>query len=103
MVVIFSYLDENEEVKVSLVNKQWFHVTNNEIRNVSIKWPLQRNQDVQNLMNRFSKLKNIDIEYRGGGDDDAEHYAFSVAEAIFVGWFTFEYVIRFVAAPQKWR
>ena len=47
--------------------------------------------------------KNIDIEYRGGGDDDDEHYAFSVAEAIFVGWFTFEYVIRFVAAPQKWR
>jgi len=49
------------------------------------------------------KNKNIDIEYRGGGDDDDEHYAFSVAEAIFVGWFTFEYVIRFVAAPQKWR
>ena len=47
--------------------------------------------------------KNIDIEYRGGGDDDDEHYAFSVAEAIFVGWFTFEYIIRFVAAPQKWR
>ena len=47
--------------------------------------------------------KNIDIEYRGGGDEDDEHYAFSVAEAIFVGWFTFEYIIRFVAAPQKWR
>merc|ERR1712223_1372018 len=47
--------------------------------------------------------KNIDIEYRGGGDEDDEHYAFSVAEAIFVGWFTFEYIIRVVAAPQKWR
>ena len=26
---------------------------------------------------------------------------FEVAEAVFVGWFSFEYVIRFVAAPQK--
>ena len=51
----------------------------------------------------FFQNKNIDPEYRGGGDDDDEHYAFSVAEAIFVGWFTFEYIIRFVAAPQKWR
>lgn len=47
--------------------------------------------------------KNIDPEYRGGGDEDDEHFAFSVGEAIFVGWFSFEYCIRFVAAPQKWR
>ena len=47
--------------------------------------------------------KNIDPEFRGEGDDDDEHYAFSVAEAIFVGWFTFEYIIRLIAAPQKWR
>ena len=38
-----------------------------------------------------------------GGDDDGTHYAFSVAEAIFVGWFTFEYIVRFIAAPQKFR
>ena len=50
----------------------------------------------------FFQNKNIDPEYRGQGGDD-EHYAFSVAEAIFVGWFTFEYIIRFIAAPQKWR
>ena len=30
-----------------------------------------------------------------------EEYFFEVAEAVFVGWFSFEYVIRFVAAPQK--
>jgi len=47
--------------------------------------------------------KNIDPEFRGDGDDDDEHYVFSVAEAIFVGWFTFEYIIRLIAAPQKWR
>ena len=27
---------------------------------------------------------------------------FAVAEAVFVGWFSFEYVIRFVASPNKW-
>ena len=61
MVEIFSYLDENGKVKVSLVNKRWLQVANNEIENLSIKWPLQQNQDVQNLMNRFSKLKNIEL------------------------------------------
>ena len=30
-----------------------------------------------------------------------EEYFFEVAEAVFVGWFTFEYVIRFIAAPHK--
>ena len=34
---------------------------------------------------------------------DEEHIFFAVAEAVFVGWFSFEYLIRFVAAPQKWR
>ena len=61
MVEIFSYLDKNEEVKVSLVNKRWFHVVNNEIENLSIKWPQQKNQDVQNLINRFPKLKYIEL------------------------------------------
>ena len=61
MVKIFSYLDGNGKVKVSLVNKRWFQVANNEIENLSIKCPLQQNQDVQNLMNRFSKLKNIEL------------------------------------------
>ena len=32
-----------------------------------------------------------------------EEYFFEVAEAVFVVWFTFEYVIRFIAAPQKLR
>ena len=61
MVEIFSYLDGNGKVKVSLVNKRWFQVANNEIENLSIKWPQQQNQDVQNLMKRFSKLKNIEL------------------------------------------
>ena len=32
-----------------------------------------------------------------------EVYFFEVAEAVFVGWFSFEYIIRFVAAPQKYQ
>ena len=32
-----------------------------------------------------------------------EAYFFEVAEAVFVGWFSFEYIIRFVAAPQKYQ
>ena len=61
MVEIFSYLDGNEEVQVSLVNKQWFQVVNNEIANLSIKWPYLHNQEVQNLINRFPRLKNIEL------------------------------------------
>ena len=32
-----------------------------------------------------------------------EVYFFEVAEAVFVGWFSFEYIVRFVAAPQKYQ
>ena len=35
--------------------------------------------------------------------DQEEHFVFGIAEAIFVGWFTFEYIIRYIAAPQKCR
>ena len=35
--------------------------------------------------------------------DQEEHLVFGIAEAIFVGWFTFEYIIRYIAAPQKCR
>ena len=35
------------------------------------------------------------------GNDDEENYFFRVTEAIFVGWFTFEYLIRFIVAPHK--
>ena len=37
------------------------------------------------------------------GSQDEEHVIFAVGEAIFVGWFTFEYIVRFIAAPQKWK
>ena len=30
-----------------------------------------------------------------------EENFFEIAEAVFVGWFTFEYVVRFIAAPRK--
>ncbi len=40
---------------------------------------------------------------QGKKGQDEEHFIFAVGEAIFVGWFTFEYIIRFIAAPQKWK
>ena len=32
---------------------------------------------------------------------EEEEYFFEVAEAVFVGWFSFEYVIRLIASPRK--
>ena len=34
---------------------------------------------------------------------EEEHFIFAITEAVFVGWFTFEYIIRYIAAPQKCR
>ena len=61
MVGIFSYLDKNEIMEVSMVNKRWFQVANYEIDNLLIKWPKQQNQDYENLINRFPRLKNIEL------------------------------------------
>ena len=32
---------------------------------------------------------------------EEETYFFRVTEAIFVGWFTLEYIIRFIVSPYK--
>ena len=61
MVGIFSYLDKKEKMKVSMVNKRWFQNANYEIDDLLIKWPEQHNQDFQNLINRFPKLKNLEL------------------------------------------
>jgi len=48
----------------------------------------------------FSTLPAFQVKDEEGNISQ-EEYFFEVAEAVFVGWFSFEYVIRFVAAPQK--
>ena len=40
-------------------------------------------------------------EKTGDGSEHEENYFFRVTEAIFVGWFTLEYLIRFIVSPYK--
>ena len=41
------------------------------------------------------------LQEKTGEGTEEEIYFFRVTEAIFVGWFTFEYIIRFIVAPHK--
>ena len=34
-------------------------------------------------------------------ENEEEGYFFEMTEAIFVGWFTLEYLVRFIVAPYK--
>jgi len=49
----------------------------------------------------FQEFTSSDKEKTEEGNDHEENYFFRVTEAIFVGWFTFEYLIRFIVAPHK--
>ena len=42
MVKIFSNLKKTEKMKVSMVNRRWFGIANNEILNLAIKWPQEK-------------------------------------------------------------
>jgi hypothetical protein len=55
------------------------------------------------LFSEFLKIVQIYFQSKNKGSQEEEHFIFAVGEAIFVGWFTFEYIIRFIAAPQKWK
>ena len=85
MVKIISYLNTTEKIKVfSMVNRRWFDIANNEIEALSIKWPqensrfnfwkfcnnfwkvvsgqlLNDSQDIQNLIVRFPRQKNLEL------------------------------------------
>merc|ERR1712012_5112 len=66
---------------------------------------IPKNEDDDDLsINETSSLEGgVKKRNNDGRQDDEEHFIFAVAEAISVGWFTFEYIIRYIAAPQKWR
>jgi len=48
----------------------------------------------------FSTLPQFQLR-QANGEISREEYFFEIAEAVFVGWFSFEYVVRFIAAPYK--
>ena len=48
------------------------------------------------LMQNISTLLQVKT-----AEDEDELLFFRVAEGIFVGWFTIEYLVRFLVAPQK--
>ena len=49
---------------------------------------------------RIEKFSAVQ-EKTGDGSEHEENYFFRVTEAIFVGWFTLEYLIRFIVSPYK--
>ena len=83
MVEIISYLDKTEKINVfSMVNRRWFDIASNEIVAITIKWPQKKSQfnfwkfcksfwkldsghllsqDIQNLIVRFPRLKNLEL------------------------------------------
>ena len=85
LVKIIGYLNTTEKIKVfSMVNRRWFDIANNEIEVLPIKWPQQKSQfnfwkicnafwkcvsgqhlnisqDMQNLIVRFPRLKNLEL------------------------------------------
>ena len=63
LVEIMSYLKMSDKINVfSMVNKQWFDIANKEIEDLLIKWPQEKNQNVQNLIARFHpRLKNLKL------------------------------------------
>lgn len=54
-------------------------------------------------LNVQSKEDKAKAKKGSSAPGEEEHVIFQLAEAVFVGWFTFEYIIRYIAAPQKWK
>ena len=62
MTKIFSYLDKKERMNISMVTKRWFAIINDQIEEILIKKPTQENLDeVRNLVNRYPRLKNLEL------------------------------------------
>ena len=70
MVIIFSYFEKKEKIEIlSTVNKRWFEILNDEIKNIAINWPAQQNQECQKLIDRFPNLKNLELKTKIAGKD----------------------------------
>ena len=62
--------------------------------------PSFQHKDGSGKISREYNVQMCHHLYKKKSLSEAEYF-FEVAEAVFVGWFSFEYVIRFVAAPHK--
>ena len=70
MVIIFSYFEKKEKIEIlSTVNKRWFEILNQEMKNLAINWPAQKNQECQKLIDRFPNLKNLELKTKIAGKD----------------------------------
>ena len=49
----------------------------------------------------MANLNDINIQENTDTDDDEDNLFLRITEAIFVGWFTLEYLIRFAVSPHK--
>ena len=49
----------------------------------------------------MTNLNDINIQENTDTDDDEDNLFLRITEAIFVGWFTLEYLIRFAVSPHK--
>ena len=50
---------------------------------------------------KVANLNDINIQENTDTDDDEDNLFLRITEAIFVGWFTLEYLIRFAVSPHK--
>ena len=50
-----------------------------------------------------NKIEMIITQENTGKSNEEETYILQMTEAIFVGWFTLEYMVRFAVSPHKVR
>ena len=91
MVIIFSYFEKKEKIEIlSTVNKRWFEILNQEMKNLAINWPAQKNQECQKLIDRFPNLKNLELKTKIAGKD-SENWPYFLPKPLQLSLDSFEF------------